>query len=74
MTGCGTANIAGTPTLAQAEQNTIQGSNLIRRDRLRVLEVAQNADGRIEVFGVAQDNRVWHTWQVAANNGWNEGG
>ena len=43
-------------------------------DRLRSVEVGQNADGRLEVFGIAPDNRVWQTWQTAPNNGWNEGG
>jgi hypothetical protein len=74
MTGCGTAGITGTPTLVQAESNTMQGSNLIRRDRLSRLEVGRNADGRLEVFGIAPDGRIWQTWQVAPNNGWNEVG
>ena len=74
MTGCGTGGIAGTPTLTQGEMNSMQGSNLIRRDWLRQLAVSGNADGRLEVFGVAPDDQVWQTWQTAPNNGWNEGG
>jgi hypothetical protein len=74
MTGCGTFNIPGTPTLAQDEIDTVHESGLIRRDRLRHLAVASNADGRLEVFGVAPDDEVWQTWQTAPNNGWNEGG
>jgi hypothetical protein len=31
-----------------------------------------NADGRIELFGIAADGSVWHTWQTAPNNGWSE--
>ena len=32
--------------------------------------VASNADGRLEVFTVAQDGTIWHVWQTAPNNGW----
>ena len=39
-------------------------------DRARRLVVAQNQDGRLEVFGTAADDSIWHTWQTAANNGW----
>jgi hypothetical protein len=39
-------------------------------DRLRNLAVGQNADGRLEVFGTASDDSIWHTWQTAANDGW----
>jgi hypothetical protein len=74
MTGCGTLNITSTPTLVQAEINTMQASARIRRDRLRALEAVQNAEGRLEVFGVSSDDRIWHTWQTSPNNGWNEGG
>ncbi|NOJ50451.1 trypsin-like peptidase domain-containing protein [Bradyrhizobium archetypum] len=40
-------------------------------DRLRNLDVGRNGDGRLEVFGVAPDNTIWNTWQVAPSNGWN---
>ena len=33
-------------------------------NRLRKLVVVQNADGRLEVFGTASDNTIWHTWQI----------
>jgi GH25 family lysozyme M1 (1,4-beta-N-acetylmuramidase) len=33
--------------------------------------VAQNADGRLEIFARAPDNAVWHDWQSSANGGWN---
>jgi hypothetical protein len=39
-------------------------------DRLRELDVVSNADGRLEVFGVAPDDTIWFTWQTAPNNGW----
>jgi hypothetical protein len=39
-------------------------------DRLQNLRVRRNADGRLEVFGVGPDNRIWHTWQVSPNDGW----
>ena len=39
-------------------------------DRLRAVEAARNADGRLEVFGVAGDQSLWHTWQTSPNNGW----
>src|SRR5260221_482101 len=32
--------------------------------------VAQNHDGRLEVFTVATGGALWHRWQTAANNGW----
>jgi hypothetical protein len=42
-----------------------------RDDRLRTLAVARNTDGRLEVFGAASDDSLWHTWQTAPSNGWN---
>jgi C1A family cysteine protease len=32
--------------------------------------VAQNADGRLEVFVRGTDNAMWHKWQTAPSNGW----
>jgi hypothetical protein len=32
--------------------------------------LAQNEDGRLELFTVAGDGAVWHAWQTAPNNGW----
>src|SRR5829696_5762761 len=32
--------------------------------------VAQNADGRLEVFAQHSDGMLWHNWQTAPNNGW----
>jgi len=32
--------------------------------------VAQNADGRLEIFARAPDNAVWHDWQDSPNGGW----
>jgi hypothetical protein len=74
MTGCGTGNITGTPTLVPAEATTMLASSRIRRDRLRALEATRNHDDRLEIFGVSSDDRIWHTWQTAPSNGWNEGG
>ena len=34
-------------------------------DRLRSLDVGQNEDGRLEIFGVAPDDTIWFTWQTA---------
>ena len=39
---------------------------------LRTLAVGQNADGRLEVFGVGLDNNVWHIWQQSAGGGWSD--
>jgi hypothetical protein len=39
-------------------------------DSLRSLRAVQNADGRLEVFGVNAQGHIWHTWQTAPNNGW----
>ena len=32
--------------------------------------VGTNADGRLEVFLRSPDGRLWHTWQLAPNDGW----
>ena len=32
--------------------------------------IASNADGRIEVFALGIDSRIWHLWQTAPSNGW----
>ena len=34
--------------------------------------VGRNADGRLEIFAVGDDNALWQKWQVAPNNGWSE--
>jgi len=34
--------------------------------------VANNEDGRLEVFVRGTDNALWHKWQVAPNNGWSD--
>ncbi len=39
-------------------------------DNLAMLDVAQNADGRLEAFGVNSAGRIWHTMQTAPDNGW----
>ena len=40
-------------------------------DRLWSLDVARNADGRLEVFGIASDDSIWHTWQTTPGGAWN---
>ena len=32
--------------------------------------LAPSADGRLELFTVGSDGKLWHIWQTAANNGW----
>lgn len=39
-------------------------------DRLRNLVVDRNTDGRLEVFGIASDDTIWHTSQAAPSNDW----
>jgi hypothetical protein len=34
--------------------------------------VGKNADGRLEIFGIGDDNALWQKWQVAPNNGWSD--
>ena len=34
--------------------------------------VANNADGRLEVFVQGTDGALWHIWQTAPNNGWSD--
>ncbi|GCF07758.1 hypothetical protein KDI_13220 [Dictyobacter arantiisoli] len=33
--------------------------------------VGMNADGRVEIFAVNNDNNIWHNYQVNAGAGWN---
>jgi hypothetical protein len=33
--------------------------------------IGPSADGRLELFAVAKDGGLWHTWQTALSNGWN---
>jgi V8-like Glu-specific endopeptidase len=39
-------------------------------DHLEMLDLARNADGRLEVVGVNRFGGIWHTWQTAPSNGW----
>jgi hypothetical protein len=39
-------------------------------DNLATLDVANSADGRIEVFGVNTQGHVLHTWQTTPTGGW----
>ncbi len=32
--------------------------------------IAQNLDGRLEIFVRGTDSALWHIWQTAPNNGW----
>lgn len=32
--------------------------------------VVRNADGRLEVFLLANDQKIWHIWQTSPNGGW----
>ncbi len=32
--------------------------------------VVNNADGRLEVFLLGNDQNIWHIWQTSPNNGW----
>jgi hypothetical protein len=34
--------------------------------------VGRNADGRLEIFAVGDDQALWQKWQVAPNDGWSE--
>ena len=34
------------------------------------LSVAQNNDGRMEVFARGADQSLWHKWQTTPNSGW----
>lgn len=45
-----------------------------RRDALaRAPAVNHNADGRLEVFSVAADHQLWHSFQTAPDSGWSPG-
>lgn len=39
---------------------------------IRLHVVGRNADGRQEIFAVAEDNALWHKWQLSPDNGWSE--
>jgi hypothetical protein len=32
--------------------------------------VINNADGRLEIFGINAAGNIWHTWQTEPSNGW----
>ena len=38
--------------------------------RCVAVRVAANADGRLELFGINQAERIWHTWQQTPGGGW----
>src|SRR5215210_7196619 len=42
----------------------------LQEGALRNLAAGQNRDGRLEVFGTASDDSVWHIWQTSPNGGW----
>jgi len=37
---------------------------------IKQLSVAQNKDGRLEVFGIGMDDAVYHTWQLIPGGNW----
>ncbi|HKN87039.1 MAG TPA: CARDB domain-containing protein [Nitrospiraceae bacterium] len=37
---------------------------------LRFMQVASNADGRLELFALGGDTSIYHIWMTAVNNGW----
>jgi Zn-dependent metalloprotease len=37
---------------------------------IKQLTVAQNKDGRLEVFGIGMDDSVYHIWQLAPGGNW----
>ena len=39
-------------------------------ESMAMLDVAANADGRLEVFGVASSGTIWHTWQTQPGGTW----
>jgi hypothetical protein len=40
------------------------------KDQLAMLDVARNADGRLEVFGVNGQGHIWHTAQTQPGGPW----
>jgi hypothetical protein len=36
------------------------------------ISVASNRDSRQELFVMGRDDALWHTWQIAPNNGWHD--
>jgi hypothetical protein len=44
----------------------------ITNANLRSYQVGRNADGRQEIFALADDGALWQKWQTAPNNGWSE--
>jgi hypothetical protein len=39
-------------------------------DRLATIGAARNADGRLEAFGTARDNTIWHARQTSPGGSW----
>jgi hypothetical protein len=42
-----------------------------KNDKLASVWLGTNADGRLEAFGIADNNTIWHTSQLAPNGSWN---
>jgi hypothetical protein len=37
---------------------------------LQFIQIAENADGRLELFALGGDSSIYHIWMTAVNNGW----
>jgi hypothetical protein len=59
------------PNLAWSRWNTSSDGYLGGRNTSTPV-VAENADGRIEVFCRGADYKIYHIWQTAPNNGWSD--
>lgn len=50
--------------------------DLTETGKFEELAVSRNRDGRLEVFGLTENDKIWHAWQYLPNNppwcGWSE--
>jgi len=67
VTDCGQHAVVVSNSASYGEVDIYYSNQLADLD---VCSVRQNADGRLEAFGVGTDNGLWHIWQTAPGNGW----
>src|SRR5580704_4793013 len=67
VTDCGQHTVVVSNSASYGEVDIYYSNQLADLD---VGSVHQDADGRLEAFGVGTDNGLWHIWQTAPGNGW----
>ncbi len=66
VTDCGQHGVVVSNSASYGEVDIYYSNQLADLD---VCSVHQDADGRLEAFGVGTDNGLWHIWPTAPGNG-----